>query len=121
MNGVSRWRIAAASAVIAALLGLCAVFAPIYYHSYQFGGFISTIPSRIDLMTRSGDTPSEDTVLDWVLSEARGRGLPVKRQNVQLERLASDGPIGKIAVHYSVTVSLPGYSVDLHFNPHASL
>jgi hypothetical protein len=119
MNMVPRWRIAAAAAVVIALLFVCAVFAPIYYHSYQFGGFISTIPLRVQQLVVSGDAPSDRRVLGWVVSQAQALGLPVKPENVRLDRLAPDGSLKEIAVHYSVTVSLPGYSVDLHFNPQA--
>jgi hypothetical protein len=119
MNRVPRWRIAAAAAVVIALLALCAAIAPIYYHSYQFGGFISTIPLRVQQLVASGDAPSDRTVLEWVVSQAQALGLPVKPENVRLNRPASGGPLKTIAVHYSVTVSLPGYSVDLHFNPQA--
>jgi hypothetical protein len=71
---------------VTALLAFCAVFAPIYYHSYQFDEFISTIPLRAQHSVVSGDAPSDQTVLEWVVSRAQ-------------------------------TLGLPGYSVDLHFNP----
>jgi hypothetical protein len=120
MNTVPRWRIAAGAAVVMALIAFCAVVAPIYYHSYQFEQFISTIPLRAQSLVVSGDAPSDQTVLEWVVSRAHSLGLPVKPENVHLERLASGGPLKTIAVHYRITVSLPGYSVDLHFNPQAS-
>jgi hypothetical protein len=120
MNTVPRWRIAAGAAVVMALLVICAVFAPVYYHSHQFAGFISTIPSRAQQLAVSGDAPSDQTVLEWVVSRAQALSLPVRPEDVRLDRLASGGPLKTIAVHYNVTVSLPGYSVDLHFNPQAS-
>jgi hypothetical protein len=120
MKTVPRWRIAAAAGVVVVLLVVCAVFVPIYYHSYQFGGFISTIPWRVQQLVVSGDPPSDKTVLEWVVSQAKGLGLPVKPANISMMLLPSDGLLEKIAVHYSVTATLPGYSVDLHFNPQSS-
>ena len=120
MNGVSRWRIAAAMAVVAALVALCSLFAPIYYRSYQFRAFLSTVPAQAQRLAAQGGAPSDQAVLQLVISRAKDLGLPVRPEDVRVERMPPGGTLRRIAVHYRVPVSLPGYSVDLHFNPQAA-
>jgi hypothetical protein len=51
-----------------------------------------------------------------VLSKARELDLPVKEDNVHIIR----SPEGlRIDVRYFVRVTVPGYTVDLHFYPGA--
>jgi hypothetical protein len=51
-----------------------------------------------------------------VLNRAHELDLPVKADNVHIVR-SSDGL--RIDVRYFVRVTLPGYTVDLHFYPGA--
>jgi hypothetical protein len=111
VNPVPRWRIAAAIAVLAALLGFTALFAPIYMDNLKLQSFVAE-------MTRRPETASQtdDALRQSVLTKAIELDLPVKADNVHIDR-SPDGL--RIDVRYFVRVNLPGYTVDLHFYPGA--
>ena len=111
MNPVPRWRIAAAIAVLAALLGFGILFAPIYAGNLKLQSYVAEITHRVD----SQNQPDE-ALRQNVLNKARELDLPVRADNVQIIR-SSDGL--RIDVRYFVRVTLPGYTVDLHFYPGA--
>jgi hypothetical protein len=111
VNPVPRWRIAAAVAVLAALLGFGVMFAPIYAGNLKLQTYVAEITRQVD------SRKQPDAVLRQnVLNRARQLDLPVKADNVQIIR----SPEGlRIDVRYFVRVSFPGYTVDLHFYPGA--
>jgi hypothetical protein len=111
VNPVPRWRIAAAVAVLAALLGFGAMFAPIYAGNLKLQSYVAEITHRVN----SQNEPDE-TLRQNVLNKARELDLPVKADNVHIIR-SSEGL--RIDVRYFVRVTLPGYTVDLHFYPGA--
>ena len=111
MNRVPRWRIAAAVAVLAALLGFGALFAPIYLGNLKLQTYVSEITQSVD----SRNQPDEALVRN-VLNKARELDLPVKADNVHIIRSPENL---RIDVRYFVRVSVPGYTVDLHFYPGA--
>ena len=111
MNRVPRWRIVAAAAVLAALLAFTAMFAPVYYHNLELQNFVSGIAQRVE-----NQTNSDDILRTWVLDKAHQLDLPVKEDNVNIVR-TREGM--RIDVRYFVRVSVPGYTVDLHFYPGA--
>jgi hypothetical protein len=111
VNPVPRWRIAAAVAVLAALLGFGAMFTPIYLGNLKLQTYVAEITRRVD----SKNQP-DDALRQNVLNKARELDLPVKADNVQIIR----SPEGlRIDVRYFVRVTIPGYTVDLHFYPGA--
>ena len=111
MNPVPRWRIAAAVAVLAALLGFGVMFAPIYAGNLKLQTYVAEITHRVDIQNQPDEALRQD-----VLNKARELNLPVKADNVQIIR----SPEGlRIDVRYFVRVSFPGYTVDLHFYPGA--
>ena len=111
MSRVPRWRVAAAAIVLAALLAFTALFAPIYLRNLELQNFVSDVAQRVENRTNS-----DDVLRTWVLDKAHELDLPVKEDNVQVIR-SRDGV--RIDVRYFVRVSLPGYTVDLHFYPGA--
>ena len=111
MNPVPRWRIAAAVLVLAALLGFGVMFTPIYVDNLKLQTYVEEITRRVD----SQNQPDE-TLRQNVLNKARELNLPVKADNVHIIR-SREGV--RIDVRYFVRVSLPGYTVDLHFYPGA--
>ena len=111
MNPVPRWRIAAAIGVLAALLGFGVLFAPIYAGNLKLQSYVAEITHRVD----SQNQPDE-ALRQNVLNKARELYLPVRADNVQITHLP-DGL--RIDVRYFVRVTLPGYTVDLHFYPGA--
>ena len=111
VNPVPRWRIAAALAVLAALLGFGVLFAPIYLDNLKLQSFVAEFTRRADTQTQS-----DEALRQTVVQKARELDLPVKADNVHVLR-TPDGL--RIEVRYFVRVSLPGYTVDLHFYPGA--
>ena len=111
MSHVPRWRIAAAAIVLAALLAFTAMFAPIYFRNLELQNFVSGVAQRVENRTNS-----DDVLRTWVLDKAHALDLPVKEDNVQVIR-SREGV--RIDVRYFVRVTLPGYTVDLHFYPGA--
>jgi hypothetical protein len=111
VNPVPRWRIAAAIAVLAALLGFGILFAPIYAGNLKLQSYVAEITHRVDSQSQPDETLRQN-----ILNRAHELDLPVKADNVHI----SHSPDGlRIDVRYFVRVTLPGYTVDLHFYPGA--
>jgi hypothetical protein len=108
---VPPWRVAAAIAVLVALLGFGILFAPIYINNLRLQSFVAEITQGVDTRRLS-----DDSVRAAVVDKAIALNLPVKADNVHIVHL----PEGtRVDVRYFVRVSLPGYTVDLHFYPGA--
>jgi hypothetical protein len=111
VSRVPRWRIVSAAVVLAALLAFTAMFAPIYYRNLELQNFVSGAAQRVE-----NQTNSDDVLRSWVLDKAHELDLPIKEDNVHIIR-SRQGV--RIDVRYFVRVTLPGYTVDLHFYPGA--
>jgi hypothetical protein len=111
VNPVPRWRIAAAVAVLAALLGFGALFAPIYINNLRLQSYVAGITR-----TAGAGAQPDQALQAAVVAKAHDLNLPVKADNVHIDR-SEEGL--RIAVRYFVRVDLPGYTVDLHFYPGA--
>ena len=111
MNQVPRWRIAAAWAVLALLGVFSAAFAPIYFHNLELQRYVVEITQSVENQARP-----DDVVRSLVLQKAQELDLPVKADNVHILRSPDQM---RIDVRYFVRVTLPGYTVDLHFYPGA--
>lgn len=108
---LARWRLAAGCAVLAALVSFGILFAPLYFHNLELQRFVEETTQRVENQTKS-----DDLLRTWVLEKAATLELPVRADNVHIKRSA-DGM--RIDVRYVVRVSLPFYTVDLHFYPGA--
>jgi hypothetical protein len=98
-------------AVLAALLGFGALFTPIYVDNLKLQNYVEEMTRRVAIQNQPDEALRRD-----VLSRARELDLPVKEENVHIIR----SPEGlRIDVRYFVRVTLPGYTVDLHFYPGA--
>jgi hypothetical protein len=102
---------AAAAIVLTALAAFTAMFAPIYFRNLELQNFVSGVAQRVE-----NQTNSDDVLRTWVLDKAHELDLPVKEDNVHIIR-SREGV--RIDVRYFVRVSVPGYTVDLHFYPGA--
>ena len=111
MTQVPRWRKAAAIAVLAALAGFAALFSPIYFHNLELQNYVADLTHGVDAQKQP-----DDALRDKVLKKAGELDLPVKADNVHIEHSAEGL---RIDVSYFVRVSLPFYTVDLHFYPGA--
>jgi hypothetical protein len=108
---VPRWRIAAGVGVLLALLGFGVLFTPIYINNLRLQGFVAQLTHDV-----ASQRQSDDTLRATVVAKANGLNLPVRADNVHITHL----PEGiRVDVRYFVRVSLPGYTVDLHFYPGA--
>jgi hypothetical protein len=97
--------------VLAGLAYFLALFAPIYFRNLQLQNYVSELTQRSDTATKT-----DDLLRTWVLEKSSQLELPVKADNVQIHR-SEDGV--RIDVRYIVRVTLPVYTVDLHFYPGA--
>ena len=95
-----------------ALLGVfSAAFAPIYFHNLELQRYVAEITQSVDNQAKP-----DDAVRSLVLQKAQELDLPVKADNVHIVRSPDKLHID---VRYFVRVTLPGYTVDLHFYPGA--
>lgn len=109
MNPIPLWRIAAGIAVLLTMLLFAAVLVPVYIHNYQFQSYVASLTHNPPVQATD-----DDALRAQVLAKARSLHLSVMAHDVQISHLA-DGT--HVAVRYFVTVSLPGYTANLHFGP----
>jgi hypothetical protein len=112
VNPIAGWRIAAAIFILAALAFLLALFAPIYFKNLQLRSYVSDLTQSVETQSIS-----DDLIRTRVAAKAHDLNLPVAEDNVHI--LHAPGRTD-VQVRYFVRVNLPGYTVDLHFNPGAT-
>jgi hypothetical protein len=99
--------------VIVAAIFLGAELVPPYFSNYQFE---DGIKSEAQLATYS--TKPEDAIRDTVFKKAQELEIPITREQIKVHRT---GPTGTgtvmIEAAYTIHVNLPGYPLDLHFDP----
>ena len=88
------------------------MFAPIYAGNLKLQTYVAEITHRVDSLQKSDEELRQN-----VLNKARELDLPVKADNVHIIRSPEEGL--RIDVRYFVRVSVPLYTVDLHFYPGA--
>jgi hypothetical protein len=108
---VSNWRVVAAAAVLLALVAMGARLVPIYVHNIELQQFVEDVTHR-----PAAPASSDDILRTRVLNKAADLDLPVKADNVQIQRSADSV---RIVVRYVVRVDMPLYTVNLHFYPGA--
>ena len=53
-----------------------------------------------------------------MLRKAKEHDLPINEKQVTVQRISTPGLTAVyVAADYTVTVNLPGYSFEMHFNP----
>jgi hypothetical protein len=64
------------------------------------------------------NTKTEDQIRDSIFKKAQDLDVPVTREQIKVQRSGVTGT-GSISIEapYTVHVSLPGYPLDLEFNP----
>jgi hypothetical protein len=112
VNRLAWWRIAAAIFILAGLVFFLAMFAPIYFRNLQLRNYVSDLTHSVETQTIS-----DDLVRTRIAAKAHDLNLPVAEDNVHI--LHAPGRTD-VQVRYFVRVNLPGYTVDLHFNPGAT-
>jgi hypothetical protein len=100
-------------AVAAVFVGLFQVAPPIMAN-YNFQDDLRTIA----MMDSASMQKTDEDVRADVLRKAKEHELPIGEKQVTVQRINSPGLSAVyVAADYSVTVSLPGYSFDMHFTP----
>jgi hypothetical protein len=112
VNRLPPWRIAAAVFIFGALVFFLAMFAPIYYRNLQLHSYVSDLTQSVE-----SRPISDDLIRTRIAAKAHDLNLPVAEDNVHI--LHAPGRTD-VQVRYFVRVTLPGYTVDLHFNPGAT-
>jgi hypothetical protein len=89
---------------------------PPYFSNYQFE---DAIKNEATLSTYS--LKPEDAIRDTIFKKAQDLEIPVGKDGIKVRR---NGAVGSgslvIEADYTVHVDLPGYPLDLHFNPSTS-
>jgi len=92
----------------------CFQVAPPLMANYSFQDDLKTV----SLMDSANFQKTEDDVRNDVLRRAKEHDLPITPKQVTVQRINTPGISAIfVAVDYSVTVNLPGYSFDMHFTP----
>jgi hypothetical protein len=112
VNRLPWWRVAAALLIFAALIFFLALFAPIYFRNLQLHSYVSDVTQSV-----ASQNISDDLIRTRIAAKAHDLNLPVAEDNVHV--IHAPGRTD-VQVRYFVRVNLPGYTVDLHFNPGAT-
>lgn len=90
-----------------------ALILPPYFANYQFQ---DDIESEAKLSTYS--TKSEDAIRDEIFKKAQDLEIPVAKDQIKVQRSGQQGTgTVYIGTQYIVHVDLPGYPMDLTFQP----
>jgi len=101
-------------AVVAAVIFAGSQIIPPEFANYQFQDDLRTLAM---LGGSSPNRPDEDFRND-ILKKAKDHDIRLDSKQVIVTRIGTPGaPAIYLAADYSVPVSLPGYSFELHFTP----
>jgi len=96
---------------LAIYLGIALV--PAYYANYEFQDTIRT-EATLETYTTKPETEIQNTIY----KKAQQLELPLNREQIKVLRRGNTGTGSlTISAPYVVHVDLPGYPVDLHFDP----
>jgi hypothetical protein len=102
-------------AIAAVFLGVFQV-APPMLANYSFSDDLKTLANMDSANLQKTD---EDVRTD-VLRKAKEHDLPIEAKQITVQRLNSPGISAVyVSVDYSVTINIPGYPFDMHFNPNS--
>jgi hypothetical protein len=99
--------------VLIAGIFVCVALIPPYWANYQFEDAIKT-----EALMSTNSAKTEDAIRDTVLKKARDLDLPLTKDDIKVQRVGTQGN-GSVSIEapYTVPVNLPGYPMELHFNP----
>ena len=99
--------------VMVASVYLIAVLAPPFFSNYQFEDAL-----RTEAQMDTYNTKTEDQIRDTVFKKAQELDVPVSREQIKVQRSGLTGS-GSVSIEapYIVHISLPGYPLDLNFDP----
>ena len=100
-------------AIAAVVIGLFQI-APPMLNNYSFQDDLKTVA----MMDTANYQKTDEDIRNDVLRKAKERDIAIEPKQITVQHT---GTVGMSAVYvaadYSVTVSLPGYSFDMHFTP----
>jgi len=100
-------------AVAAVVIGLFQIVPPIMAN-FSFRDDLRTIA----MMDGPSPSKTDDDIRNDVLRKAKEHDLSLNEKQVLVQRINTPGVAAVyVAADYTVTISLPGYSFDMHFNP----
>jgi hypothetical protein len=92
----------------------CFEVAPPMMANYSFQDDLRNVA----LMDGANFQKTDDDVRNDVLRKAKEQNLPIGAKQITVQRINTPGMSALyVAADYTVNVSLPGYSFDMHFNP----
>ncbi|MBV8052968.1 MAG: hypothetical protein JOZ80_17395 [Acidobacteriaceae bacterium] len=99
--------------VIVAVCYVGAAVIPVYYANYEFQ---DTIKTEATLQTYT--TKPEADIQSTVFKKAQDLEIPLTKDQIKVQRRGNTGT-GSLLIEapYIVHVDLPGYPMDLHFDP----
>lgn len=99
--------------VIVAAIYVGAAVIPVYYANYEFQDMIKT-----EATLQTYTTKPEAEIQQTILKRAQELDIPLTKDQVKVQRRGNLGT-GSLTIQapYTVHVDLPGYPVDLHFDP----
>jgi hypothetical protein len=102
--------------VIVAVVYLIGELAPPFFSNYQFEDAIKTIAQ----MNTYSSKP-EQAIREEVFKKAQDLDVPIVKEQIKIVRSGS-AYAGSVSIEapYTVHLNLPGYPLDLNFNPSSS-
>ena len=98
---------------IVAVVYLIAELAPPFFSNYQFEDAIKT-----EAQMGTYSTKSDDTIREEVFKKAQELDVPITKEQIKIRRIGS-AYAGSVSIEapYTVHLNLPGYPLDLNFDP----
>jgi len=96
------WRIGAGLAVLGAVSWFAVLLIPVYLRNLQFQDFLRGTPAA-----------SDESLEQAILDKSHSLGLDITPEHIQIRRSPGGGPT---VVRYVIRVTMPLYTVDLHFS-----
>jgi copper oxidase (laccase) domain-containing protein len=94
----------------------CFEVAPPMMANYSFTDDLRNVA----LMDSGNFQKTEEDVRNDVMRKVKEQNLPIDPKQITVQRINTPGMSAiYVAADYSVTVSLPFYSFDMHFNPNS--
>ncbi len=100
-------------AIAAVIVGIFQV-APPMMSNYSFNDDLKTV----SMMDSANLQKTDEEVRTDVMKKVRERDLPIEPKQITVQRINTPGLSALyIGADYTVTINLPGYPFDMHFNP----
>ncbi len=98
---------------IVAVVYLCAELIPPFFANYQFEDAIKT---EAQMATYS--TKTEEAIREEMYKKAQDLEIPIAKEQIKVQRtgVQNAGSVN-IEARYTVHINLPGYPMDLNFDP----